>query len=171
MSGFKDGIKAGGFGYGRFLRPRLLLACSAAALALCATPAVASAATPAAIAGFPNLTGSWQTIYHCEVGWCAGDDFYATAVLTQAKGSDTITGSNETEAIAGTLNGHTLDWTSSVGDYVADATVKVGFFGLKWSGSLEDSNGTSGTFTASRETGPICTLLELFHTKVQCLTL
>ena len=161
MSGFKDGIKAGGSRSGRFLRPRLLLACSVAALSLCAAPAAASA--------FPNLTGSWQTNYHCEVGWCAGDDFPATAVLSQAKGSDVVTGSNELESISGTLDGHTRDWVSSVGEYAAEGTFTVGFFGLKWSGPLHDSNGTSGTFTATRETGPICTLLEYFHTKVQCL--
>jgi hypothetical protein len=53
-----------------------------------------------------------QTIYHCEVGWCEGDDFYGTADLSQARGSGVITGSNETETISGTLTGHTLEWAS-----------------------------------------------------------
>jgi hypothetical protein len=169
VGGFKDGIELGGSGRGRFPRPRLLLACAIAALSLCAAPAAAPAATPAAVAGFPNLTGTWQTTYHCEVGWCEGQAFYGTADLSQARGSDVITGSNEIETISGTLNGHTLEWASGVGDYLAEGTMKVGFFGLKWSGTLEDSNGTSGTFTATRETGPICTLLELLKTKAQCL--
>ena len=64
-------------------------------LAVETTPVSTLCAAPAAASAFPNLTGSWQTNYHCEVGWCAGDDFPATAVLSQAKGSDVVTGSKD----------------------------------------------------------------------------
>ena len=68
-----------------------------AALALWPAP-VASASTSL------NVSGTYSSTYHCKTGWCAGEDFPATTVLTQAPGSTTVyDGSN-----AGTLSGDTL---------------------------------------------------------------
>ena len=97
-----------------------------------------------------NLTGTWSAVYHCEVG-CAGANFPATDTLTQAKGSAEVTGTNETEVITGTLTGNTFVYQSSVGAYKAEGTLTVAANGLSWSGPGHDNNGTSGTYTATRE--------------------
>jgi hypothetical protein len=99
-----------------------------------------------------NLTGTWSANYHCEVG-CQGTDFPATDTLSQAEGSDAVTGSNEAESISGTVTGETFEYHSSVGRYEAKATLTVAANGLSWSGHLEDSNGTSGTYTATKLSG------------------
>lgn len=100
-----------------------------------------------------NLTGTWQANYACEAGWCAGENFPATDVLTQAEGSNVVTGGNGIETIYGTLNGNTLEYKSSTGEggYTSEGTLQVSANGLEWNGHLVDSNGTSGTYTAKRE--------------------
>lgn len=118
-----------------------VLACAAAALLSLIGCASASAL---------NLTGVWSANYHCETG-CAGANFPATDTLTQAKGSEEVTGANETETITGTLTGNTFVYQSSVGAYKAEGTLTVAANGLSWSGPGHDSNGTSGTYTATRE--------------------
>ncbi len=124
-------------------RSRLVSACAVLALLSLVSCASASAAL--------NLTGTWSANYHCETGGCAGSDSPATDTLTQAEGSDVVTGSNATETISGTLTGDTFVFESSVGAYKAKATLTVAANGLTWSGPLEDSNGTKGTYTATRE--------------------
>jgi pimeloyl-ACP methyl ester carboxylesterase len=105
----------------------------------------------AARAATLNLTGTWQANYHCEAGWCAGGDFPATDVLTQAEGSNVVTGSNQIESISGTLSGNTFVYQSTTGGYVAQATLTISADGLSWSGPASDNNGTSGTYTATRQ--------------------
>jgi pimeloyl-ACP methyl ester carboxylesterase len=124
--------------------PRLGLALIACWAALLLAVSTASAAAL-------NLTGTWHANYHCEAGWCAGGDFPATDVLTQAEGSNTVTGSNGSESISGTLNGNTLEYTSTTGGYVAEATLTISADGLSWTGPAHDNNGTSGVYTATRE--------------------
>lgn len=99
-----------------------------------------------------NLSGTWAAVYHCEV-LCAGSEFPATDVLTQAEGSDVVTGSNGSESISGTLNGNTFTYRSETGSYTAEATLTISADGNSWSGPLHDSNGTSGTYTATRTSG------------------
>jgi hypothetical protein len=98
----------------------------------------------------PNLTGTWSAVYHCEAG-CAGGEFPATDTLSQVEGSNKVTGTNEGESISGTLTGNTLEFHSSTGGYEANATLTVSTDGRSWSGPLRDSNGTSGTYTATKE--------------------
>jgi hypothetical protein len=98
----------------------------------------------------PNLTGTWAAVYHCEVG-CSGEEFPATDTLSQTEGSDTVTGSNEGESISGTLTGDTLEFHSSTGGYETKAMLIVSADGRSWSGTLQDSHGTSGTYTATKE--------------------
>jgi hypothetical protein len=98
----------------------------------------------------PNLTGTWAAVYHCEVG-CAGEEFPATDTLSQVEGSNKVTGANEGESISGTLTADTLEFHSSVGGYEANATLTVSADGRSWSGPLRDSNGTNGTYTATKE--------------------
>jgi len=124
-------------------RSRRVLVCAVVALLSLVSCASASAAL--------NLTGTWVANYHCESGGCAGSDSPATDTLTQAEGSDVVTGSNATEAISGTLTGNTFAFESSVGAYKTKATLTVAANGLTWSGPLEDNNGTKGTYTATRE--------------------
>jgi hypothetical protein len=99
----------------------------------------------------PNLTGTWSAVYHCEVGSCAGGEFPATDTLSQEEGSNKVTGSNEGESISGTLTGDTLEFHSSTGGYEANATLTVSADGRSWSGPLHDNNGTSGTYTATKQ--------------------
>jgi DNA-binding beta-propeller fold protein YncE len=124
-------------------RSRRVLVCAVVALFSLVSCASASAAL--------NLTGTWSANYHCETGSCAGSDSPATDTLTQAEGSDVVTGSNEIETITGTLTGNTFVFESTVGAYKTKATLTVAANGLSWSGPLEDSNGTTGTYTATRE--------------------
>ena len=98
----------------------------------------------------PNLTGTWSAVYHCEAG-CAGEEFPATDTLSQVEGSNKVAGTNEGESISGTLAGNTLEFHSSIGGYEANATLTVSADGRSWSGPLRDSNGTSGTYTATKQ--------------------
>jgi hypothetical protein len=123
-------------------RSRWVLVCAAVALLSLIGCASASAI---------NLTGTWSAVYHCETGPCPGTDFSATDTLTQAKGSEEVTGANATETITGTLTGNTFVYQSSVGAYKAEGTLTIAANGLSWSGPGHDSNGTSGMYTATRE--------------------
>ena len=106
--------------------------------------------TASASASALNLTGTWQANYHCETGSCAGQNFPAKDVLTQAEGSEEVTGSNEGESISGTLTGNTFKFQSKAGAYSTEATLTISADGNSWSGPLHDSHGTSGTYTATR---------------------
>jgi hypothetical protein len=81
-------------------------------------------------------------------------EYPATDTLNQAEGSDVVTGTNEGESISGTVTGDTFDYHSSVGSYESNATLSVAANGLSWTGTLQDSNGTSGTYTATKLSGP-----------------
>lgn len=99
----------------------------------------------------PNLTGAWSAVYHCEVG-CSGEEFPVTDTLSQAEGSSAVTGSNSGgESISATVTGDALRFHSSVGGYEANATLTVSADGRSWSGPLQDNNGTSGTYTATKQ--------------------
>jgi hypothetical protein len=123
-----------------------------AVLVLCAAAVVTMAAAASALA--LNLTGSWTANYHCEAGGCAGSNFPATDVLAQAEGASLVTGSNGSESITGTLTGNAFAYHSSTGSYKAEGTLTISGDGLSWSGPVHDSNGTSGTYTATRASAP-----------------
>jgi hypothetical protein len=119
----------------------------AAAAACLAAVAVVAALSGSAVAGSLNVTGTWQTTYMCKVG-CAGENFPDTITLTQAQGSSTVTGIDQSGAtLAGTLSGNTLKMHEIEGSYTADFNVNVSANGPNeaWTGPLTDSNGTSGT--------------------------
>jgi hypothetical protein len=98
-----------------------------------------------------NLTGTWSVDYHCEVGYCKGENFPATDSLSQAEGSAVVTGSNEFgESISGKVTGDTFEYHSSVEVYESNGNLTVAANGLSWSGHLQDSNQTSGMYTATR---------------------
>jgi len=101
-----------------------------------------------------NLTGTWSANYHCEAGACAGTDIPATDRLFEAEGSSTVTGTNGTETIEGTLTGDTFTYHGTTGAYKAEASLTVAADGLSWSGPLQDSNLTNGTYTARRDPPP-----------------
>lgn len=101
-----------------------------------------------------NLTGVWSADYDCESGPCpgGGPNFPATDTLTQAEGSEEVTGTNSSgETIEGTLTGNQFVFHSTKGAYKAEATLTVAPDGLSWTGPAEDSNGTKGTYTAERD--------------------
>ena len=116
--------------------------------------ACASAARSAA-PNAPNLTGTWQSTYHCVSGWCAGKDFPDKITLNQPAGSSSVSGSDQIgSTITGTMNGTTLEFTSKAGGYTATYRVVISADGTSWSGPVSDSNGSSGTDSAQREGGP-----------------
>jgi hypothetical protein len=54
---------------------------------LVATGSLASVATVSASAATLNVTGTWQAVYHCTSGACAGEPKSGTFTLTQVEGS------------------------------------------------------------------------------------
>jgi hypothetical protein len=117
----------------------------AAATLVCVLPAA-----PAGAAEL-NVSGKWDAVYHCEKGSCAGSDFPAPGVeLVQAPGSTHVQSGPEVE---GTLTGQTLTLAKTTGSYQFSETVTISADGNSWSGPLSDSNGTSGTDTATRVSG------------------
>jgi pimeloyl-ACP methyl ester carboxylesterase len=110
------------------------------------------AVTVASAAAF-NVTGVYNANYHCEAGWCAGSDFPAPGVhLEQARGSDVVI---DPSGASGTLSGHVLTLHGgSSGSYEFDETITFSADGKTWSGPLSDSNGTSGTDTGVKISGP-----------------
>lgn len=108
----------------------------------------AVAAIDGASAATLNVTGTWDSVYHCMSG-CSSD--YPDALkLTQAQGSTTVTGTDSIDGpLAGTLTGNTLKFTETDGSYTANFDVTIAASGTSWSGTLSDSNGTSGTDTAT----------------------
>ncbi len=96
-----------------------------------------------------NVSGTWQSVYHCEMGWCAGQDFPAEGTLVQAPGSNHVQSGPD----SGTLNGNVLTLEGNSGGYSYKESVTISADGKSWSGPLSDSNGTSGTDTAIRISG------------------
>jgi collagen type VII alpha len=101
-----------------------------------------------------NVSGTWDTVYHCSVG-CSGEDFPDVMTFTQAEGSTTVTGTDQASAtLAGKLSGSTLTFKLTEGSYTANYTVTIAASGDSWSGKVTDSNGTSGTDTATKAGAP-----------------
>jgi hypothetical protein len=121
------------------------LATTAATLAM----ALAAVAPAAAV----NVTGTWQAVYHCMSGSCAGQSKPDTFVLTQAPGSSTVTGTGQNGAtVSGTLSGNVLTINGkNPNGHTATATVTISADGQSFSGSYQDDKGTSGTISATRE--------------------
>jgi hypothetical protein len=131
---------------------RLLLP---SAVALVAIAGILVALGGSSAAASLNVTGVWHSTYDCQVG-CAGSSFPDAITLKQASGSTTVTGTDQSAAtLAGTLSGNTLTLTLTEGSYTADFTVTVSAGGNTWSGPLKDSNGTSGTDTATLQGPPV----------------
>ena len=139
-------------------RPRARLL--AATLAALGVPLAAAGLSSASIN--VNVSGAWTSVYHCQVG-CAGQTFPDTITLKQASGSTTVTG---TDLGGGTLVGKlangpnntiTLTLKETQGSYIANFNVTITVNGTaeSWSGPLTDSNGTSGTDTATLQGAPV----------------
>ena len=101
-----------------------------------------------------NVSGTWNAVYHCEHGWCAGKDFPSSGeVYIQAKGSNLVYAPGG--VYVGTLNGNQLaSHSGSAGEYEFDVVRIYAADGKSWSGPASDSNGTSGTDTGTRISGP-----------------
>jgi 6-phosphogluconolactonase (cycloisomerase 2 family) len=130
---------------------------------VCAVVALLSMVSCASASAL-NLTGTWSANYHCESGPCpggVGSNFPATDTLTQAEGSEVVNGSNGTETISGTMTGNAFVYQSSVGSYKAEGTLTVSADGQSWTGATHDTNGTSGTYSATRVPVPVGALSQL----------
>ena len=113
--------------------------------AICAVSAAVCIVAPAASAdSLPNVSGTWNSVYHCKVGWCAGQDFPATAVFKQAPGSDTVF----VGPFPVKLVGRTFTLHGSQGSYLYTEVITFSADGNSYTGTLTDSNHTSGTDTA-----------------------
>ncbi len=138
-------------------RARVAALATVALLLLSVAALLATRESPAAAAGL-NLTGAWQSTYHCATGWCAGQDFPDTLTLAQAVGSSAVTGTDPSgETVRGTLTGTTFAYTVTTGGYVATFTVTISAGGGSWSGNGSDNHapsGTTGTETATRVGAP-----------------
>ncbi len=124
---------------------RIVMSVVCCSLIALAAPAGASAL---------NITGTWDANYHCEAGWCAGKDFpHPGEVYVQAKGSNLVyTGDG---MFIGTLTGNELASTSGEpGEYQFTVARIYAADGKTWSGPASDSNGTSGTDTGVKVSGP-----------------
>jgi len=97
-----------------------------------------------------NLTGQWSANYHCEGGWCVGQNFPAKDTLTQAAGSNVVTATNGVETSEGILTGNKLVMRGGAGGYKFESTVTIAADGNSWSGVGHDNNGTSGAESATR---------------------
>ena len=119
---------------------------SAAAL-LAVGVAILCSLSAAASASALNVSGTWNADYHCEQGWCAGEEFPAPGVvLVQPQGSNEVY--NGEGELIGTLNG--LELASHSGEAGGYKFTQVRIFsadGKSWGGTLSDSNGTSGSNT------------------------
>jgi hypothetical protein len=138
--------------------PKSKLALLTAAIVLGALALTPTAGVAAAEA---NATGTWQGIYHCAAGPCAGQEKSGVFVLQQAAGSSTVTGTLNVAgggegSVTGTLSGNslTLEGKGERG-YTAHGVETISPDGLSFTGSYSDNAGTSGTLTASRPSLPV----------------
>jgi len=131
-------------------RRRLERLLAASAVAVAGLVAAIGVGSPPALAGTPlNVSGTYSAVYHCKSGWCAGQDFPATTTFRQAVGSTTVyDGTN-----AGTLNGNVLTIHEVSGSYSWTSVLTFAADGQSWTGSLTDSNNTSGVDVGVRESG------------------
>jgi hypothetical protein len=107
-------------------------------------------AAHAASAQALNMTGKWQGAYHCEAGWCAGQEFPATTEFYEAAGCADVIGSNGSESITGTLVGNVFTSASEVGSYKSESSQTLSADGNHLEGKGHDNNGTSGTSVGTR---------------------
>ena len=73
-----------------------------ALVVLAAVAFLATSGRPASGAINVNVTGTWDTVYHCQAGGCAGGTYPDAFKLTQAAGSASVSGMDQ---IGGTLTG------------------------------------------------------------------
>jgi hypothetical protein len=124
-----------------------------AVAAVCALLAAALVGTSSA--AVLNVTGTWDSVYSCTAG-CAGGEYPDQIKLTQAAGSATVTGTDQSAAtLTGSLSGSTPTLKLTTGSYTANFTVTISASRDVWSGPLTDSNGTSGTDTATLQAPPV----------------
>jgi hypothetical protein len=104
-----------------------------------------------------GASGIWKETYYCKHGWCAGQVFYDTYKLVQAHGSSVVTGESTASGatLTGRFSGNTLKLDGTQPGYSWSMVVTVS--GNSFSGTLTDSNGTSGTTTGARVRGPTTT--------------
>ncbi len=113
-----------------------------------------------------NVSGTWDAVYHCEHGWCAGQDFPSKGeVWVQAPGSNQVF--TPTGALVGTLNGNQLETHGGqAGGYEYDVVRNFSADGNSWTGPLSDSNGSSGTDTGVRVSKPAPTATQVSCTYI-----
>ncbi len=131
-------------------------------VALLAVGSLALTASAANAEGV-NVTGTWSGTYHCNTGKCAGQQKSGTFVLNQAAGSSTVSGTINVEGggagtVTGAVSGNTLTLEGKgENGYTAHGVETISTDGLSWSGTYEDSAGTSGELTATRPSLPVFT--------------
>ncbi len=120
-----------------------------------------AAGTTASATEEVNVTGTWQAVYHCQVGSCSGQEQSGVFTLSQAAGSSTVTGelnlgSGVEAPVSGSVSASTLSLEGKgTKGYSATGVETISADGLSWSGTYEDSVGTHGTLTATRPSLPV----------------
>jgi hypothetical protein len=99
-----------------------------------------------------NVSGTWKAVYHCEVGGCAGGNYPAEPTFVQEKGSSVVRQQGAPSIVA-SVHGNVLTIEENSPGYKFKQTVTISADCQSWSGTLSDSNGTSGTDTATRVNG------------------
>jgi pimeloyl-ACP methyl ester carboxylesterase len=143
---------------------RLLPISSRLALAVvCFAASISAGLVGSASAAALNISGTWNANYHCEAGWCAGQDFPAPGIVyVQARGSNLVYGGEGT--FVGTLKGNELTFHAvGPGTYEIDQTLIFSADGKTWTGPLSDSNGTHGTDTGVRVSGGFASISGHVH--------
>ncbi|MBA3808761.1 MAG: Ig-like domain repeat protein [Solirubrobacterales bacterium] len=99
-----------------------------------------------------NASGTWKAVYHCEVGGCKGGNYPAEPTFVQEKGSSVVHQEGAPSVVA-SVQGNVLTIEDSSSGYKFKQSATISADCQSWSGTLSDSNGTSGTDTATRVSG------------------
>jgi hypothetical protein len=123
--------------------------------ALIGTVPAGMAGAVAAPAVNPSLIplGSWpDTVAHCNIGWCKGQDFpNPTVIAAYDPVSGAFSGTDGSSfVVTGKMNGSSFTMTTVEGSYVSRSKGRISRNGRSWSGTWKDSNKVGGTITGTR---------------------
>ena len=129
---------------GRAARIGLAVVALGAATILLAAPVLAD--------GPVDIRGTWSGNFDSTIGVFANTFTFDTEDVTT--GAVYGSANSGTYTVAGTVTGNIVDFTAAMGSYSARFHVTVSPDGLTMTGPGRDSNGTTGTLTVTRQSGP-----------------
>ena len=99
-----------------------------------------------------DIRGTWSGNFDSTIGVFFNTFTFTTEDFTT--GAVSGTANNDTYTLSGTVTGSTADITAKMGSYVSTSHMTVSPDGKTMTGSGSDTNGTTGTFTLTRQSGP-----------------